>query len=114
MSGLFSSCFAAIATLLKKQKPIAFNVMLMMLMMMVVNGDAVDARGDEGDDDFAGDNASGGDEENSELFPHLFCLGMVARGPDKGKPVRELSFEISSGKGGGRVRRPFYHSNKNR
>ena len=71
MSGLFSSCFAAIATLLKKQKPIAFNVMLMMLMMMVVNGDAVDARGDEGDDDFAGDNASGGDEESSELFPPL-------------------------------------------
>ena len=40
-----------------------------MLMMMVVNGDAVDARGDEGDDDFAGDNASGGDEESCELFP---------------------------------------------
>ena len=91
MSGLFSSCFAAIATLLKKQKPIAFNVMLMVLvvmvmlvvvvvvvMLVVVMKKLLNF-------------------SSQMKISHLFCLGMVARWANQGKPVRELQFEISSG-----------------
>ena len=86
MSGLFSSCFAAIATLLKKQKPIAFNVMLMVLVVMVVLVVMLVVVMKKLLNFFS-----------RMKISHLFCLGMVARWANQGKPVRELQFEISSG-----------------
>ena len=38
MSALFRSCLAAMATLLKKQKPIACNVMRVMVMILMKMG----------------------------------------------------------------------------
>ena len=105
MSGLFSSCFAAIATLLKKQKPIAFNVMLMVLavmvvlvvmlvvMLVVVMKKLLNF-------------------SSQMKISHLFCLGMVARWANQGKPVRELQFEISSGEEWGKSEAVFYHQKK--
>ena len=43
---------------------------------------------------------------------HLFCLGMVARWANQGKPVRELQFEISSGEEWGKSEAVFYHQKK--
>ena len=107
MSDFFSNCLAAMATLLKKQKPIAFK--MAMIDKLLDGENDVDDDGDFGVDrndcDFIVGNADDrvdvdnndydrDDVDNDDhLDYHLLCLGMVTWRTDKSKPIGELQLQ---------------------